>query len=178
MISEVDVVVQNLASRACLRFGLDPAQLRRENQQLITVDISDHDRIESYQHIKGYDLFVQCELGLASITGTPKEPVRVGASVCDIACGMYAHTEVLRALIERESSGEGRAIQVSLFDAIADWMTVPLLQYEHHQRAPERVGLRHPFITPYGMYRARLCCPCKTRANGSRFVTMFWNAPT
>jgi len=102
--------------------------------------------------MKAYDLLVQCESGLAAITGAAGEPGRVGVSVCDIACGMYAHTAVLEALIERGISGEGKGIQVSLFDAMADWMTVPLLHQEYGGAAPERVGLNHPSIAPYGAY--------------------------
>jgi crotonobetainyl-CoA:carnitine CoA-transferase CaiB-like acyl-CoA transferase len=102
--------------------------------------------------MKAYDLLVQCETGLASITGAPQEPGRVGVSVCDIGCGMYAHTGVLEALLERGSTGRGKSINVSLFDAMADWMTVPLLHQDYGGAAPARVGLNHPSIAPYGAY--------------------------
>jgi crotonobetainyl-CoA:carnitine CoA-transferase CaiB-like acyl-CoA transferase len=103
--------------------------------------------------MKAYDLLVQCETGLASITGAPERPGRVGVSVADIACGMYAHAAILQALFERERTGKGNGVAVSLFDAIADWMTVPLLHHDYGGRAPERVGLNHPSIAPYGVYK-------------------------
>ncbi|WP_417518617.1 CaiB/BaiF CoA transferase family protein [Marinobacter sp.] len=152
MLKEADVFVQNLAPGAAERAGFGSAALRRDNPRLITVDITGYGSRGPYQNMKGYDLLVQCESGLASITGAADEPARVGVSVCDIACGMYAHAEVLRALIARERTGEGESIEVSLFDAIADWMTVPLLQSESRQIPVERAGLRHPAITPYEVY--------------------------
>src|SRR5512132_879029 len=102
--------------------------------------------------MKAYDLLIQCEAGLASITGVPERPGRVGVSVADIACGMYAHAGILQALYHRERTSEGSALAISLFDSIADWMTVPLLHYEYGGKAPERVGLRHPSIAPYGAF--------------------------
>ncbi|MDC0662958.1 CaiB/BaiF CoA transferase family protein [Marinobacter sp. SS21] len=152
MIGQADVFIQNLAPGASARAGLDSVLLRAEHPRLITVDITGYGSEGPYREMKGYDLLVQCEAGLAAITGD-EAPVRVGVSVCDIACGMYAHAEVLRALIERQQTGRGQGIEVSLFDAIADWMTVPLLQYEHQQQEPARAGLRHPSITPYQAYR-------------------------
>ncbi|MGO1501003.1 MAG: CaiB/BaiF CoA transferase family protein [Marinobacter sp.] len=152
MLNDADVFVQNLAPGAAARAGFDATQLRRDNPRLITVDITGYGSAGAYRNMKGYDLLVQCESGLASITGAAEEPARVGVSVCDIACGMYAHAEVLRALLARERTGEGECIEVSLFDAIADWMTVPLLQFESQQVVPERPGLRHPTITPYEVY--------------------------
>ncbi|MBJ6136096.1 CaiB/BaiF CoA transferase family protein [Marinobacter litoralis] len=152
MLKEADVFVQNLAPGAAERAGFGSAALRAANPRLITVDITGYGGHGPYQNMKGYDLLVQCESGLASITGAADEPARVGVSVCDIACGMYAHAEVLRALIGRERTGQGESIEVSLFDSIADWMTVPLLQCESQQVPMERVGLRHPAITPYEVY--------------------------
>jgi itaconate CoA-transferase len=102
--------------------------------------------------MKAYDLLVQAESGLASVTGRPEGPGRVGVSVCDIACGMNAHAAVLEALIERGVTGSGKGIAVSLFDGMADWMNVPLLYYEGTGRAPARVGLAHPSICPYGAF--------------------------
>ena len=102
--------------------------------------------------MKAYDLLVQAESGLAMITGHPAGPGRVGVSVCDIACGMAAHAGVLEALIARGITGRGKGLTVSLFDGMADWMTVPLLFFEHTGRAPERVGLAHPSICPYGAF--------------------------
>ena len=105
--------------------------------------------------MKAYDLLVQCESGLASITGAPDQPGRVGVSVCDIACGMYAHAGILEALIERQRTGLGKGLSVSLFDALADWMTVPLLHQQYGGAAPARMGLNHPSIAPYGAYTCK-----------------------
>ena len=105
--------------------------------------------------MKAYDLLVQCESGLASITGSPDQPGRVGVSICDIACGMYAYAAILEALLERQKTGRGVGIEVSLFDAIDDWMSVPLLHQDYGGKAPERVGLNHPSIAPYGAYTCK-----------------------
>ncbi|MEP6390442.1 MAG: CaiB/BaiF CoA-transferase family protein [Halioglobus sp.] len=152
ILMQADIFIQNLAPGAAARSGFDSATLRKENQRLITVDISGYGETGPYSEMKAYDLLVQCEAGLASITGSPKQPGRVGVSVCDIACGMYAHSAILQALYERERSGLGKGLSVSLFDAIADWMTVPLLHQDYGGKAPERVGLNHPSIAPYGAY--------------------------
>ncbi len=154
MIARADVFIQNLAPGAAARLGLDPQALRAGHPRLITCTISGYGEAGPYAEMKAYDLLVQAESGLASITGRPEGPGRVGVSVCDIAAGMYAHAAVLEALLARERSGEGRAIAVSLFDALADWMTVPLLHHDYGGAAPERVGLNHPSISPYGAYAA------------------------
>ncbi len=152
MLTKADVYVQNLAPGAAERAGVGSEDLRRKNPRLITVDITGYGESGPWRRMKAYDLLVQCETGLASITGSVQEPGRVGVSVCDIACGMYAHTAVLEALIERGITGRGRGIRVSLFDAMADWMTVPLLHQEYGKEAPARMGLNHPSIAPYGVY--------------------------
>ncbi len=152
MIARADVFVQNLAPGAAARAGFDSAALREQYPRLITVDISGYGEDGPYRDMKAYDLLVQCETGLAAITGAPEQPGRVGVSVCDIACGMYAHAAVLEALLARQQTGQGRGIAVSLFDALADWMTVPLLHQQYGGVAPERVGLHHPSIAPYGAY--------------------------
>jgi itaconate CoA-transferase len=102
--------------------------------------------------MKAYDLLVQAESGLAMITGHPAGPGRVGVSACDIACGMAAHAGILEALIARGITGHGTGLKVSLFDGMADWMNVPLLFYEGTGKAPERLGLAHPSICPYGAF--------------------------
>ncbi|MEZ5597336.1 MAG: CaiB/BaiF CoA-transferase family protein [Pseudomonadales bacterium] len=153
LIARADVFVQNLAPGAMARLGFDSARLRRTYPRLITLDVSGYGNAEAVAHLKAYDLLVQCESGLASITGSPDAPGRVGVSVCDIACGMYAFAGVLQALQARARTGEGMALAVSLFDAVADWMCVPLLQQEAGMRV-ERVGLNHPTISPYGGYAA------------------------
>jgi len=152
MLVRADVLIQNLAPGAAERLGLGSCDARRRHPRLITVDISGYGRSNDYASMRAYDLLVQAETGLASITGHPAGPGRVGVSIADIGCGMYAYAGILEALIERERSGRGSALQVSLFDAVADWMTVPLLFFEGTGRAPERLGLAHPTICPYGAF--------------------------
>ncbi|NYZ17332.1 CoA transferase [Azospirillum sp. RWY-5-1] len=152
MIARADVLVQNLAPGAAERAGFGSEALRAKHPRLITCDISGYGEDGPYRDMKAYDLLIQCETGLASITGAPEAPGRVGVSVADIACGMYAHAGVLQALYERERTGRGRGVSVSLFDAIADWMTVPLLHQDYGGKAPRRVGLNHPSIAPYGAF--------------------------
>lgn len=155
MLLEADVFIQNLAPGSAARAGFDSARLRERNPRLITVDISGYGESGAYREMKAYDLLVQCETGLASITGAPGEAGRVGVSVCDIACGMYAHAGVLEALLERARTGCGKGLAVSLFDAMADWMTVPLLHQDYAGEAPQRLGLNHPSIAPYGAYTCK-----------------------
>jgi crotonobetainyl-CoA:carnitine CoA-transferase CaiB-like acyl-CoA transferase len=136
MLARADVFVQNLAPGAAARAGFASEELRRRHPRLITCDISGYGEDGPYRDMKAYDLLVQCETGLASITGAPETPGRVGVSIADIACGMYAHAAVLQALYQRERTGEGRGVAVSLFDSIADWMTVPLLHQDYAGKAP------------------------------------------
>jgi itaconate CoA-transferase len=154
MVGAADVFVQNLAFGAAERAGFGSDALRDRYPRLITCDISGYGDDGPYRDMKAYDLLVQAETGLASVTGSPEGPGRVGVSIADIACGTNAHSAVLQALYDRERTGRGRGIAVSLFDSLAEWMTVPLLHYEYGGRAPERVGLHHPSIAPYGAYPA------------------------
>ena len=154
IISGADIFIQNLAPGAAERLGLGSECLRNRFPQLVSCDISGYGNSGPYRDMKAYDLLIQCETGLASITGSPDEPGRVGVSICDIACGMNAYSRILEALHERRRTGKGSAIQVSLFDSLADWMNVPYLHQVYGGRAPERVGIRHPSIVPYGVYRA------------------------
>lgn len=149
IVAKADVFIQNLAPGAAARAGLGSADLRRKHPRLITCDISGYGDDNPYRDMRAYDMLVQAESGLAAVTGGAGEPARVGVSVCDVGAGMYAHAAILEALIARGRTGEGEAIQVSLFDAMADWMTVPLLHSDYAGKAPTRVGLRHPSITPY-----------------------------
>jgi crotonobetainyl-CoA:carnitine CoA-transferase CaiB-like acyl-CoA transferase len=155
MLTQADVFIQNLAPGAAGRLGLGHAELRQAHPRLITCDISGYGETGPYAEMKAYDLLVQAESGLASITGRPEGPGRVGVSVCDIACGMYAYQAVLEALLLRERTGEGSALATSLFSGMADWMTVPLLHQDYGPGAPKRVGLNHPSIAPYGVYACR-----------------------
>jgi len=150
--ARADVIIQNLAPGAAARAGFDSEKLREKNPRLITVDISGYGDTGPYADMKAYDLLVQAESAIASITGHPAGPGRIGVSACDIACGMAAHAAVLEALIARSITGQGKGIKVSLFDGMADWMNVPLIFYEGTGRAPERMGLAHPSICPYGAF--------------------------
>ena len=152
ILSKADVFIQNLAPGAAARAGLGSDDLRVKNPRLITVDISGYGEEGPYADMKAYDLLVQAEAGLSSVTGRPEGPGRVGVSACDISCGMYSYMAVLEALIERDQTGEGGAIRTSLFEGMADWMNVPLLTYDYAQKIPQRVGLNHPSIAPYGAY--------------------------
>lgn len=152
MIAKADIVIQNLAPGAAERAGFGSKALRAARPDLICVDITGYGSDGPYRDMKAYDLLVQAETGLCSITGTPESPGRVGVSVCDIACGMYAYQAVLEALILRQRTGVGRSIEVSLFSGMADWMTVPFLQHRYGGVTPARVGLNHPTIAPYGAY--------------------------
>ena len=149
ILSRADVFVQNLLPGAAARAGFGSDELRARHPRLVTVDISGYGDEGPYAAMKSYDMLVQAETGLASITGGPEAPARVGVSVCDIAAGMYAHQAVLEALIRRGRTGEGASIKVSLFDGMADWMTVPLLFSDYGPGAPRRVGLSHPSVAPY-----------------------------
>lgn len=152
MLAKADVFVQNLIPGAAARLGLGGDELRATNPGLVACDISGYGEDGPYAEMKSYDLLIQAETGLASITGRPEGPGRVGVSVVDVAAGMYAYMGILEALLERARTGRGKTIKVSLFDAMADWMTVPLLYQEHTGKAPPRVGLAHPSVQPYGLY--------------------------
>jgi itaconate CoA-transferase len=154
MLSKADIFIQNLKPGAIARLGFPIERLRRAYPRLIVCSISGYGEEGPYAQRKAYDLLIQAESGLASVTGGPEAPSRVGVSVCDIASGMDAYEAILEALIARGQSGEGAAISVSMFDAMADWMTTPLLQYEGGS-PPKRIGLAHTSIAPYGVFKTR-----------------------
>jgi itaconate CoA-transferase len=149
LLAKADVFVQNLAPGAVDRLGLGIERLRAANRRLICCSISGYGEEGPYRDAKAYDLLVQCEAGLASITGTPDAPGRVGISAADISCGMNAHAAILDALLLRARTGEGSTITVSLFDSLADWMAVPLLHHDYGGATPGRVGIAHATIVPY-----------------------------
>lgn len=152
MIARADVLIQNLGPGAAKRAGFGWEEMRARYPRLITCDITGYGEEGPYAHRRAYDLLVQAESGIASVTGTPEAPGRIGVSACDIGTGMYAHAAVLEALLRRQVTGEGCAIHVSLFDAMCDWMTVPLLHYDYAGTRWPRVGLSHPTIAPYGAF--------------------------
>ena len=151
LLAKADVLVQNLRPGALGRLGFAPEQLRTLNPRLIACSISGYGESGPLAQRKAYDLLIQAESGLCSITGGPDEPSRVGISIVDIATGATAHAAILEALIGRGISGEGADIRISMFDVMADWSTVPLLHAEAG-RSPQRVGLAHPSIAPYGVF--------------------------
>jgi itaconate CoA-transferase len=153
MVSRADVFVQNLKPGAVAKLGFPIAQLRRRHPRLICCSISGFGESGPHAMRKAYDMLIQAESGLASITGTT-EPARVGVSVVDIASGMDAYEAILEALIARERTGAGAELSISMFDAMADWMTVPLLQ-EEAGSPPQRMGLAHTSISPYGAFKSR-----------------------
>lgn len=155
VIAEADVLIQNLKPGTMAKLGLAVDELRAEHPRLIACSISGFGEEGPFADLKAYDLIVQAEAGLCSITGTPDGPARVGVSVCDIAAGMSAHAAILQALFHRERSGEGSTIKVSLFDALAEWMNVPYLQHVHGGFETQRSGVNHPSLAPYGAYATR-----------------------
>lgn len=153
MIATADVFLQNLKPGSIGKLGFGSADLRQRFPRLITCDISGFGDGGALSHLKAYDLIVQAEAGLCAITGTAHGPARVGVSVCDISAGMTALNAILQALLQRERTGEGTGIEVSLFDAIADWMNVPVLQFDYSGYFTARAGINHPSLAPYGAYR-------------------------
>ncbi|HEY0874217.1 MAG TPA: CaiB/BaiF CoA-transferase family protein [Vicinamibacterales bacterium] len=150
LIERADVVVQNMGPGAAERAGLDAATLRARHPRLIVCSVSGYGATGPYAARKAYDLLVQSETGVLSITGTPDAPAKVAFSVADIAAGMYAYTAVLAALLRRSQTGEGATVEVSLFDALAEWMSQPAYFTKYSGRAPARSGARHASIAPYG----------------------------
>jgi len=153
MLRRADIFVQNLKPGTVAKLGFPIARLRRDHPRLICCSISGFGERGPFAARKAYDLLIQAEVGLASITGTT-EPSRVGVSAVDVTTGLNAYESILEALIGRQRSGEGAELSVSMFDAMADWMTVPLLQQEAG-KPPQRVGLTHASIAPYGAYPTR-----------------------
>jgi itaconate CoA-transferase len=152
MLARADVFVQNLKPGALAKLGFAPSRLREDYPRLIYCSISGYGESGPYANRKAYDLLVQAESGLSSVTGGPEAPARVGASVVDIAAGLNAYQAILEALIARGRTGQGAEISVSMFDAMAEWMTVPLL-WEEGGTPFKRIGLSHAGIAPYGVFK-------------------------
>jgi len=154
MLGKADVFVQNLKPGAIGKLGFAMARLRKDYPRLICCSISGYGESGPYAQRKAYDLLIQAESGLSSVTGGPEGPARVGASVVDIAAGLNAYQAILEALIARGKAGEGAEISVSMFDSMAEWMTVPLL-WEEGGTPFQRIGLSHAGIAPYGVFKTR-----------------------
>jgi crotonobetainyl-CoA:carnitine CoA-transferase CaiB-like acyl-CoA transferase len=154
LVAKADVFMHNLAPGAVGRLGFGSEMLRARYPRLITCEISGYGSSGPYRDKKAYDLLVQSEAGLVSITGTGETPSKVGISIADIAAGMYAFSGVLAALLQRAQTGRGSAVEVSMFDALAEWMGYPAYFTEYGGAAPVRSGARHASIAPYGPYLA------------------------
>ena len=150
LIAKADVFVQNLAPGACRRLGLDADALRATRPELIHVSISGYGEGGPYEQKKAYDLLVQCEAGLVSVTGTSDTPSKAGISVADIAAGMYAYSGVLSAVIQQLRTGDGATIEVSMLEALAEWMGFPMYYSAYGGSDPKRTGASHAAIAPYG----------------------------
>lgn len=155
MVAKADVFVQNLAPGAADRLSLGAAQLVERYPSLIALDIVGYRQDSDYREMRAYDMLVQAESGICAVTGTAADPVKVGVSMADVATGMNAHAAVLEAIIERKLTGRGRAIEIAMFDAMADMMSVPLLHLEYAKRDTPRTGLSHAAIYPYGSFSCR-----------------------
>jgi itaconate CoA-transferase len=152
LLAEADVFAQNLAPGAAERLGLSAGPLLARHPRLICCSVSGYGPDGPYAGKKAYDLLVQCEAGLLSVTGTPETPCKAGISVADIAAGMYAYSGVLTALYERERTGRGSSFEVSLLDALGEWMSQPYLYSVYGGQDVGRTGARHASISPYGPY--------------------------
>lgn len=154
LVAKADVLVQNLAPGAAARMGLDHATLAPDHPGLIVCDISGYGQDGPDRDRKAYDLLIQSEAGFLSVTGSPDTPSKAGCSIADIAAGMYAYSNILAALIERGRTGRGRHIDVSMLEAMAEWMSYPMYYAFDGAPPPPRVGAAHATIYPYGPFAA------------------------
>ncbi|HEX7875771.1 MAG TPA: CaiB/BaiF CoA-transferase family protein [Sphingobium sp.] len=154
LIAKADVLVQNLAPGATARMGFDYETLSRLNPRLIVCEISGYGQDGPYRDRKAYDLLIQSESGFLSVTGTPADMAKAGCSIADIAAGMYAYTNILAALLERNQTGRGKHIDVSMLEAMAEWMSFPMYYAYNGASQPPRVGASHATIFPYGPFAA------------------------
>jgi itaconate CoA-transferase len=155
LIAGADVLLQNLAPGAAARLGLSHEALRPAHPKLVVCDISGYGESGPMVQRKAYDLLIQAESGLISVTGSPDEPSRVGISIADIATGMYSLTAILGALLRRGRTGEGANVKVAMIDALGEWMTYPMLRHAYAGSPPPRSPTRHPAIAPYGSHRTK-----------------------
>jgi crotonobetainyl-CoA:carnitine CoA-transferase CaiB-like acyl-CoA transferase len=155
IVSRADVLIQNLAPGALERLGLGGEEALELNDKLIHVSISGYGAGGDayYQSKKAYDLLIQCETGFLSVTGTGNEPVKAGISIADVAAGMYAYTGVLQALISRGITGKGDIIEISMLEALGEWMSQPYFFAEYSGAPPQRTGAEHASIAPYGPFQ-------------------------
>ncbi|MFH8449284.1 CaiB/BaiF CoA transferase family protein [Streptomyces fungicidicus] len=154
LLEDADVFVQNLAPGAAGRLGLGAEELTRRYPRLIPCTVSGYGTDGPWADRKAYDLLMQCQTGLVSLTGTPEGTARTGISVADIAAGMYAYSGVLTALYTRATTGTAHPVEVSLFEALAEWMGQPAYYTRYGGAQPPRLGTQHATIAPYGTYRA------------------------
>ena len=154
LVARADVLVQNLAPGAAARLGLDYDTLAARDPRVIVADISGYGDGGPYRDKKAYDLLIQAEAGLVGVTGSADQPSRCGASIADVASGMYAYSGILTALLMRERSGRGTRVEVAMLEALAEWMSQPLYYGHYGRRPPPRSGATHPTIAPYGPHRA------------------------
>jgi itaconate CoA-transferase len=154
LLETADVFVQNLAPGAAARMGLSPEALQAINPKLIYCNLSGYGEDGPYRDKKAYDLLIQSEAGLLSITGTPEAPSKVGISIADIAAGMYTYTNILAALLQRQKSSKGSVIDISMLEALGEWMGYPMYYSMDGASPPPRTGAAHATIFPYGPYQA------------------------
>lgn len=154
LLADADVFVQNLAPGAAARIGLDADTLKQKYESLIVCDVTGYGSAGSWSDRKAYDLLVQCQTGLVSLTGTAEEAAKVGISIADISAGMYAYSGILTALYTRATTGQARAVEVSLFDSLGEWMGQPAYYTRYSGKQPPRLGAQHATIAPYGPYIA------------------------
>jgi crotonobetainyl-CoA:carnitine CoA-transferase CaiB-like acyl-CoA transferase len=153
IVAKADIFIQNLAPGSVARLGFGAEELTQKYPSLIYCSISGYGEDGPYRDQKAYDMLIQGESGLISVNGTPEGVARVGISICDVTAGMTAYSAIVQALVARARTAKGRIIEVSLFHAISDWMNVPYLQTRYGKAPPQRVGVRHPTIAPYGAFR-------------------------
>lgn len=152
LIGKADVLIQNLAPGAIERMGFVPEELVEKHPELVVCSLSGYGKGGPYEQKKAYDLLVQCEAGLVSVTGTEEEPSKAGISIADIAAGMYAYTGVLTALMNRMKTGRGTVMEVSMLEALGEWMGYPAYYAAYGDKEPKRTGASHSTIYPYGPF--------------------------